>query len=339
VGRAGRHAARAVLIALIPLLYWAGALSFPVVLVVGFVVGAFFPGYSSSQRLVMAGIVGDDELRLTRAGGLMNSVNETASFVGPALGGVLVVLIGAANVLVVDAVSYLCAFGLVALLVPAAGTSAGADENGSGVLDGLRYVVRHRALRRQVLGLGVIEVGWAAMVATLPVVAMHHGGATVAGWLLASYGAGSVVGGLISARARTASGRTATWAVVGNAAVLWLLVLPVPVWVLAGAVAANGVCSGLFFPRFFSALTSGTPPALRARVMTSVTIAISTPGPVGFLGAGFLAQRTGSTTPSLLLVSVAATVGALITIRGLAVRAAPDAPLGRVDADTLAVGE
>ncbi|OLB82512.1 MAG: hypothetical protein AUI14_00550 [Actinobacteria bacterium 13_2_20CM_2_71_6] len=330
---------RAVLIALIPLLYWAGALSFPVVLVVGFVVGAFFPGYSSSQRLVMAGIVGDDELRLTRAGGLMNSVNETASFVGPALGGVLVVLIGAANVLVVDAVSYLCAFGLVALLVPAAGTSAGADENGSGVLDGLRYVVRHRALRRQVLGLGVIEVGWAAMVATLPVVAMHHGGATVAGWLLASYGAGSVVGGLISARARTASGRTATWAVVGNAAVLWLLVLPVPVWVLAGAVAANGVCSGLFFPRFFSALTSGTPPALRARVMTSVTIAISTPGPVGFLGAGFLAQRTGSTTPSLLLVSVAATVGALITIRGLAVRAAPDAPLGRVDADTLAVGE
>jgi hypothetical protein len=81
------------------------------------------------------------------------------------------------------------------------------------------------------------------------------------------------------------------------------------------------VCSGLYFPRFFSALTSSTPPALRARVMTSVTIAISAPGPLGFLGAGLLAQQTGSTTASLLLVSTAATLGAAFVIRAPAVKA------------------
>ena len=303
--------ARAVLIALIPILYWAGALSFPLLLAVGCVVGAFFPGYSSAQRLVLAGLVQDDELRLTRAGGLMNSVNETASFVGPAFGGALVALIGAANVLVVDAASYLCAFLLVLILVPAAEKPDG-DGDG-GVVEGLRYLFRHRVLRRQLIGLGFIEIGWAAMIATLPVLALHHGGPTMAGWLIAAYGAGSVIGGLISTRAKATGGTTAAWALLGIAGSSWLLLLPVPVAVKTVAVGLDGVCSGLFFPRFFAALTTGTPAGLRARVMTSVNIAISLPGPVGFLGAGILTQHAGTAVPSLLLVGGAATVGALVT--------------------------
>lgn len=305
---------RAVLIALVPILHWTGVLSFPLVLAIGFSIGAFFPGYTSSQRLVLAGLVGDDELRLTRVGGLLGSVNESASFIGPALGGTLVALIGPAAVLVIDAGSYLCAFVLLAALVPATSAPATGEED-TGVVEGLRYLARHRTLRGQVAGIGLVEIGWAAMVATLPVLALHDGGAAVAGWLLGSFGAGSVVGGLLSSRARTTGGRTAGWAIAGIAASTWLLLLPIPVWAHAGAIAANGVCSGLYFPRFFSALTSGTPPALRARVMTSVTIAISAPGPLGFLGAGLLAQQTGSTTASLLLVSTAATLGAATVIR------------------------
>jgi len=308
--------ARAALIGLIPILYRLGALSFAVLLVVGVAVGSFFPGYSSAQRLVLAGLVDDDEVRLTRVGGLMNSVNETASFVGPACGGALVALIGATNVLIVDAVSYLCAFLLVATLVPRAGTP---DVDGDGgVGEGLRYLFRHRVLRRQVIGIGLVEIGWTAMMATLPVLALHHGGASMAGWLIASYGAGSVLGGLASTRARGTGGATMGWAVAGIAGSTWLLLLPVPVWALPVAVGATGVFSGLFFPRFFAALTTGTPAGLRARVMTSVTIAISAPGPVGYLGAGILNQHTGSVVPSLLLVAGTAPVGAVVTasVRG-----------------------
>jgi hypothetical protein len=104
------------------------------------------------------------------------------------------------------------------------------------------------------------------------------------------------------------------------AASTWLLFLPVPVWTLSLAVALNGLGSGLFYPRFFSAVTTSTPPALRARVMTSVNIALSAPAPVGFLGAGYLAQHTGSPTAALFLVAASATVGSAITIRALAAR-------------------
>jgi hypothetical protein len=76
--------------------------------------------------------------------------------------------------------------------------------------------------------------------------------------------------------------------------------------------------SGLFFPRFFAALTTAPPPALRARVMTTATVAIPAPGPIGFLGAGILAQYAGSTMPSLLLIAVAATLGALVIRSGWA---------------------
>src|SRR5207247_4021999 len=44
-------ALRSPLVASIPLLYWLGALSFPLLLVVACLIGAFFPAYTSSQRL------------------------------------------------------------------------------------------------------------------------------------------------------------------------------------------------------------------------------------------------------------------------------------------------
>src|SRR3954469_19330899 len=314
--------ARAALIGVIPLLFWLGWLSFPVILTVAFTVGGFFPAYSSSQRILMARLVEDDELRLTRVSGLMGAVNETASFAGPALGGILVALLGPERVLVVDALSYLAAFLLVAVLVRPGGVVP--DGSGAGGLfRGLRHIAGRTALRRQVVGVAAINVGFTALVATLPVLALHSGGPAVAGWLLASYGLGSVVGGLLSTRARGTGARTSIVAVCVLAPATWALPAPLPLWAVAVIVATTGVCAGVFFPRFFSALTTQTPAALRAHVMTSVTIAISVPAPLGFLGAGLLAQRTGSTSASFALVAVTTTLGATIVVVALASRTLP----------------
>src|SRR5438094_907197 len=100
------------------------------------------------------------------------------------------------------------------------------------------------------------------MMATLPVLALRHfgSGPRLAGWFLASYGAGSVVGGLISSRTRTSSDAALSVAVAGMALATVPLLAPLPAWGVAAAVAAVGVCSGLFFPRFFAAVTLRTRP-------------------------------------------------------------------------------
>jgi len=322
---------RAPLVALIPALHWAGVLSFPVIAAVGLAIGAFFPAYQSSQLLVLTGLVGEDEVRLTRVGGLLGSVNETASFIGPAAGGLLVALLGPTATLMIDAGSYLVAFVLVASFVPRTATPAG-EEGRRGALEGLRFLRRDRFLLGTVVGVAVFEIGWTALMATLPVVARRrfHGTARLAGWFLASYGAGSVTGGLISSRARSAGDRTARFAVVAMAAATWPLLAPVPAWGVVLSVAAVGVCTGLFFPRFFAALTLRTPRHLRARVMASATTVMSATGPLGFVGAGVLLQGSTSALPGFALVAAATTVGAaIIVISRLAGTRTPPVPMER----------
>src|SRR4051794_26896928 len=186
---------RAALIGLVPLLSYLGGLSFPLILSIAFLVGGFFPAYQSSSRMIVASLVEDDELRLTRLGGLLNAVNESASFLGPALGGVLVALLGAGPVLLLDAASYVAAFALIAVLVRPGGLGPTEEDGDTSIRAGLRYLWQNRPLRTVVLGVAVIEVGFTALLATVPVLALHRGGASVAGWLLAAYGAGSVLGG------------------------------------------------------------------------------------------------------------------------------------------------
>ena len=98
------------------------------------------------------------------------------------------------------------------------------------------------------VGVGAINLGLTALFATLPVLALHHGGPAVAGWMLASYGLGSVVGGLLSSRARGTGPRTSIVSVCVLAPATWALAAPLPLWAVAGIVATTGVCAGVFFP-------------------------------------------------------------------------------------------
>jgi MFS family permease len=302
-------------IATIPVLHWTGSLSFPVIVAAAFVVGAFFPAYGASQSLVLASLTGHDETRLVRAGGLLGAFNETASFVGPAAGGALVALLGAAPVLLIDAGSYLVAFALVAALVPRQRGAASPVADRS-VRAGLQYIRRNRRLVRTLAGLALVELAFTAMIATLPVLTRERfdAGAGLAGWLLASYGAGSVVGGLLSSRARSVDDRVTMLAIAGIAVSTWPLLAPLPSYGVALAVATNGVFSGLYFPRFFASVTLRTPEPLRARVSAAVTTAISATGPVGFVGAGLLLEHAASVTAAYTLVAASASVGAAVVV-------------------------
>jgi MFS family permease len=99
----------------VPVLHWFGGLTYPVFLTVALAIGATFPAHRSAQPLLLSATAGEAEVPLTRTGGVLGAANETASFVGPAVGGALVAVVGAPWVLVADAASFGLSFLLVAL--------------------------------------------------------------------------------------------------------------------------------------------------------------------------------------------------------------------------------
>ena len=111
-------AGRAPLMLAIPLLHEAGLLSFPLLLVCVFALGCFFAPYFSSQRLILPELVGDDEATVAQANAVVEGTQRATALLGPALAGILIAVIGAANVLYVDAASYFISFLILVTLVP-----------------------------------------------------------------------------------------------------------------------------------------------------------------------------------------------------------------------------
>lgn len=314
---------RAPLLLLIPVLHWLGALDYAVLLVVGAVVGACFTGYSAAQRVLLADATGDDELRLTRVGAALGAFNETASFLGPAIGGALVALVGASWVLVADSVSYLVSFVLIAVAVRPTSPPASAPTPANS--ESVRYLWSDIAIRRQLAAVMAASIGWTALMATLPVVARgrYHGGAQLAGALVASYGLGSVVGAVIASRTnRTSIGRPG-WPLVPVAVATWLAVLTLPAWALAIVVVVFGVANGLYFPRLFTALTLRPPEQLRTQVLAAAQVAMTATSPIGFVAAGLLLDRYPARA-TFLLTAVTITVAAVVSVTGQPLSAGVD---------------
>jgi MFS family permease len=143
----GADVVRLVLLLSVPVAWWAGVLTFTqltlVVLAVGVATVFFDVGYQSVLPAVVgrAGLVdGNGKLEATRA---------AADVGGPALGGGLVQLAGAANAVLLDAMSYLVSAVLLARMRTAE-PPPGAQPRRSlraEMGEGLRYVLGHRLLR------------------------------------------------------------------------------------------------------------------------------------------------------------------------------------------------
>ncbi len=124
---------------------------------------------------------------------------------GPALAGVLISVIGATNVLVIDAFTYAVAFVLVILFVPRTRASVhGDEESGSakGLWGGIRYIASDPVLRIWTIGLVFVDGCFQVVFLGLPVLVVAHYGRDprLAGFLFGAWGAGAVLGNLVSYR-------------------------------------------------------------------------------------------------------------------------------------------
>jgi MFS family permease len=106
-------------------------------LVLAAAIGVFWAPYFSSQRSILPELLGDNEQVIAQANSVFEGSTSTASLLGPPLAGALIAWLGAANVIYVDAATFVVSFLLVLLFVPARRRVVATPE-GSGLLAGIR---------------------------------------------------------------------------------------------------------------------------------------------------------------------------------------------------------
>ena len=327
-------AARVPLLAFLPLLHSAGLLSFPLLLALVFLLGCFMAPYFAAQRVILPELVGEDETTIAQANSVVEGGTAFAGLAGPALAGVLIPFIGAANVLYVDAATYVVAFALLAGFVPQTKRAVGSAQKG--VLAGIRFLLGDRVIGPLSGTVIVLNFLAAGLSATLPVYAYEgfSGDSKVAGLFFTAIGAGALVGSIAAVVLvkRIAPLRLASIAIVAMSLPLWLLPLDLPAW---------GVMAVLFTALLFAPLVNGpvigtltarTPPELRPKMMTALISLSTLSAPAGFVVAGqllepwgvgrvFAAIAIGMTATALVFAAIALRLGGEATAETPAVTA------------------
>jgi MFS family permease len=305
--------ARVPIISAIPLLHAAGALPFWLLLALVAATGVFSGPYFSAQRLILPEIVGEDEGLVSRANSIVEGAQRFNQFAGPAAAGVLIAAVGASNVLYIDAGTFLLSFALVWVFVRR-GVPAEATAEAAGTLAGLRYLVRDPFLGPTMIVVVTSNAIGQAFVAGLPVLAYEEfdRSSRIAGAFYAASGVGAVLGSVVAYRTamRFRPMRIAAVAVVAGVLPRWLLALRLPAPGVMGAIGASGFWNPIGNAPMIGLMTTRTPPALRAKVMTALVTFATLAGPLGLGFAGPLIEAVGPRT-FFLLVAVGMSASAL----------------------------
>ena len=287
--------ARAPILASIPLLYSAGALSFGLLLGIVALLGCFMPPYFASQRTILPELVGEDETRMSQANSSIEGGSAFAALIGPALAGALIPFIGAPNVLYVDAATYLIAFLLILVFVPRRKTVASAIQHG--VLAGLRFVLSDKLLAPLAATTVVFGFLAAGMSAGLPVYAYDEfdGSSWIAGLFYTALGAGAVVGSLVAVFIvkKIAPLRLAAVGILAFTIPLWVLPFLPPWPVVFVALFTATLFTPLVNGPIIAVLTARTPVDLRAKVLTAVISANTLAAPLRVPRGGAGARELG----------------------------------------------
>jgi predicted MFS family arabinose efflux permease len=318
-------AVRAPLMLLVPVLHWTGGLSLPALAAIAFVLGAASTPYMAAQRVVVAEILDEDETSVQRANALLQGATRITMLGGPALGGILIAVVGSPVVLVIDAASYVVAFALVTALVPVARAVPEEEvDDRQGALAGVRYLMRDSLLRGWATALVIGDASFSVVFVAIPVLVYAHYGANprLAGVFLASWGIGAVSGNVISYRSDRVGGlRQVAPLVLLQATPLWTVAAPVPAAAVAGALALSGLANGLVNPTLHSMLTLRPPAAVRAKALTAMSTASSLGTPLALAVAAPAFAAFGSRHVIAAAAAgqlVAMSYAAFVTIRHLA---------------------
>jgi MFS family permease len=293
-------------VAAIPVLHLAGVLRFWMLCALMAVTGLFHAPGETARGVLLPTLAGRAGVPLTKAAGWYDGAARCAGLIGAALGGVLIAVLGAENVLLLDAATF-----AVSALLLAAGLR-GLPEAWA------RRGVRRVSLRtyrrelgegyRHVLGTPLLlaiclmtlvtrglDQGWSAVL--LPVHARDElGGSVDLGLLEAVFGVCALTGALVYG---AVGSRFRRWPVFTIA----FLVVGMPRFVVAaftGAfaplavmMAVEGLACGVLNPIMATVMYETVPEELRSRVLSASTASVLAITPLGGLAAGFVTETGG----------------------------------------------
>jgi MFS family permease len=217
---------------------------------------------------------------------LMNS----ARVIGPAIGGVLIVVVGFAACFLVNACSYIAVIIALVMIRPGELHRRKPVARARGqVREGLRYVRSTPELLQPIIVVAIVGIFAFNFTTTLPLLAeiSFRGGAGTYAAFSSAMGAGAVVGGLVVAhRSRPSPTLLSVVGLAFGAAILLVAWAPTkPLAVVA--LVLMGACSISFIATANATLQLRADPALRGRVMALYAIALLGSTPIGapMLGA------------------------------------------------------
>lgn len=256
---------------------------------------------------------------LTAATGRLEAVKTGAMSLGPAIGGLVIQLVGTIVAIAVDAISYLVSATLLATIqrteqpTPQRLTFRGFLRE---LRDGVRYVLSSRLLRMVALSGSLLQIG-EAMVLAVQVFFLStvlHSTAGAIGIIVGVTAVGGFLGALAASRIAVALG-------VGRA--MWLIpALCTPMFVIGVLVAKESVAffvAGAFIREFGIAVAAVlqlstrqhlVPDDLRGRMNASMRFLMRATLPLGAVLGGALGKAT-SPTSALFCGAVVMCVGVL----------------------------
>jgi MFS family permease len=325
---------RGPLLAAIPALAFARQLTFPVLLTVVFLIGAFGAPYFSAQRLVLPETFADDESLVVQAIALLEGVVRMAMLLGPALAGVAIAAFGPANILYIDAATYLAAFFMLRRWLPAPRRPAAVwTEDERGLLAGARFALTHPLLGRITFVSLLFGLFFPPLLASLPVLTKLRYAADprVAGLLYAAWGGGALLGTLtvLPAARRIASMTLGAIGAIGLTLPLWLLVVDLSRWQFALVLLVSGFFTPMLNAPVITLMMLRAPDEVRAKVITFILTMNLLAGPIAYALTGPALDRWGL-RPVYVVVAIGVSLAAALMVSLAPNRVAPT-PAASVD--------
>ena len=295
-------AASAASVALIPLLHSTTGLEFWQLLALVFMGAALDAPGTTARYSMLPDVAERADVSMDKAAAWHDAVSRSSSLSGPPIAGVLIALIGAENVLWVDAATFLVSIALVGLAIP---SRAGAQEGEElpyleSLKQGLRFVARDRLLLIVILTVTVTNVLDAIIgLVLLPAYFKQIFESSVGlGLTFGAFGAGALVGALIYGSVGDRFSRR--WVFVISfliVSVRSFVYIPVPpLWVLMVALFLIGVGCGPLNPILTRVEMARAPAEMRGRVVGAIIAIAWGAMPLGALIGGFVVEAIGIRT-------------------------------------------